>query len=601
MNSDPKNDGDSPRAEYMRRLEARRATARTLEDRHKSLGNYRLLIAVGAAVLAYLVFGLGALPYFWLFVPLFAFIALAVVHERVIRSRDNCTRAQKVYERGLARLDNRWMGSGETGERFYDKLHPYAQDLDLFGEGSLFELLSIARTRSGEEILAKWLCAPAPPDVVRERQAAVTELRSRLDLREDLAVLGEEVRIGVHSEALAAWGDAPRAELWPAARLAASVLCVLAILSFVAWGVWGLRDVALGVVLVNGFFFLRLHRQADRIAEAASDAAHDLGLLSQVLARLEQEKFTAPRLAQLRAELDIEGHPPSFRIAKLNRLVAMLESRDHVLLRVFDPILLWTVQLAFAVEAWRTKSGPGIRRWLMAVGELEALSALAGYAYEHPADPFPEMIEGAACFEGGAVAHPLLPEDRAVRNDIRIGGELRLVVVSGSNMSGKSTFLRAVGVNAVLAQCGAPVRAAHLRMSRLAVGASIQIVDSLQDGKSRFYTEITRLKQIVDLTREALPVLFLLDEFLQGTNSHDRRIGAEAIVRGLIKRDAIGLLTTHDLALTEIAEALGNAATNQHFEDRLENGTLVFDYQLRLGVVRRSNALELMRSVGLDV
>lgn len=601
MNSDPTNNADSPRAEYTRRLEARRATARTLEDRHRSIGNYRLGIAAVAALLAYLVFGLGALSYFWLFVPVFAFIALAVVHERVIRSRNNCIRAQKFYERALARLDNRWIGSGETGERFGDKHHPYSQDLDLFGAGSLFELLSTARTRSGEEMLANWLCAPAPPDVVRERQAAVTELRSRLDLREDLAVLGEDVRIGVHPEVLAAWGDGVPSDRWPTARVAASILCILAFLSFVAWGVWGLRDVALGLVLVNGFFFVRLHRQADRIAEAASDAAHDLGLLAEVLARLEKESFAAPRLAQLRAELDIEGRPPSFRIAKLNRLVAMLESRDHVLLRVFDPILLWTVQLAFAVEAWRIKSGPAIRQWLMAVGELEALSALAGYAYEHPADPFPEFIEGAAYFEGQAVAHPLLPEDRAVRNDVRIGGELRLIVVSGSNMSGKSTFLRAVGANAVLAQCGAPVRAAHLRMSPLAVGASIQIVDSLQDGKSRFYTEITRLKQIVDLTREALPVLFLLDEFLQGTNSHDRRIGAEAIVRGLIRRDAIGLLTTHDLALTEIAEALGKKATNQHFEDRLENGTLLFDYQLRPGVVRRSNALELMRSVGLDV
>jgi DNA mismatch repair ATPase MutS len=279
----------------------------------------------------------------------------------------------------------------------------------------------------------------------------------------------------------------------------------------------------------------------------------------------------------------------------------MLESRDHVFLRLFDPVLLWTVQLAFAVEAWRMKSGPAIRRWLTAVGELEALSALAGYAYEHPADPFPEFIEEAACFDAQSLAHPLLPEDRAVRNDVQIGGELRLIVVSGSNMSGKSTLLRAVGVNAVLAQCGAPVRAAHLRMSPVAVGASIQIVDSLQDGKSRFYTEITRLKQIVDLTREPLPVLFLLDEFLQGTNSHDRRIGAEAIVRGLLRRGAIGFLTTHDLALAEIAEALGKKAMNQHFEDRLENETLLFDYRLRPGVVQRSNALELMRSIGLDV
>jgi hypothetical protein len=554
-----------------------------------------------ALVLAYLVFGRGAMSYFWLFVPVVAFIALAVVHERVIRSRNRCARAEKVYARALARLDNRWMGGGETGEGFHDKLHPYSQDLDLFGSGSLFELLSTARTRSGEEILANWLRAPAPPDIVRARHAAVTELRSRLELREDLAVLGEDVRIGVHPERLAAWGDGAPADAWPAARIAASALSVLALVSFVAWGVWGLRDVVLGVVLVNGFVFLRLHRQADRIAAAASDAAHDLGLLSEVLARLEHERFISPRLAQLRAELDIEGRPPSFRIARLNRLVAMLESRDHVFLRLFDPVLLWTVQLAFAVEAWRMKSGPAIRRWLAAVGELEALSALAGYAYEHPADPFPEFIEEAACFDAQSLAHPLLPEDRAVRNDVQIGGELRLIVVSGSNMSGKSTLLRAVGVNAVLAQCGAPVRAAHLRMSPVAVGASIQIVDSLQDGKSRFYTEITRLKQIVDLTREPLPVLFLLDEFLQGTNSHDRRIGAEAIVRGLLRRGAIGFLTTHDLALAEIAEALGKKAMNQHFEDRLENETLLFDYRLRPGVVQRSNALELMRSIGLDV
>jgi DNA mismatch repair ATPase MutS len=235
------------------------------------------------------------------------------------------------------------------------------------------------------------------------------------------------------------------------------------------------------------------------------------------------------------------------------------------------------------------------------VGEMEALSSLAGYSYEHPADTFPEFTGESPCFEAEGLGHPLLPENRTVPNDVRIGGELRVLVVSGSNMSGKSTLLRTVGVNAVLAQAGAPVRARRLRISPLAVGASIQVQDSLQEGKSRFYAEITRLRAIMELANGATPVLFLIDELLHGTNSHDRRIGAEAIVRGLVARGAIGLITTHDLALTGIAAALGSQAANVHFADHLENGRMCFDFRMRPGVVEKSNAIELMRSVGLEL
>jgi len=592
---------ESPRAAYVRRLETRRAAGQQFERRHRTIGNWRLLLAVAGVILIYLAFGVGALSPLWLLLPVFLFGALAVVHERVIQSRNRCARAIAFYEIGLARIDNRWAGHGETGERFRDKAHLYAEDLDLFGAGSLFELLSTARTREGEQILADWLRSPAASDVIRARHAAIRELRSRLDLREDLAVLGEEVRAKVHTDALAAWGEHAAVLGGRPVRIAAAVLSIAAVFSVISWGLWGLRDLALAMVLINGFFFLRFHKRAEEFAAAASDAARDLGLLSEILARLEREEFSAPRLAELRSMLDIEGRPPSFRIARLRRLIVMLESREHVLVRVIDVVGFWTLQWALAVEAWRERSGPAIRRWLAAVGEMEALSALAGYAYEHPADPFPDLAEAGPCFAGTALAHPLLPEDRAVRNDVAIGGELRLIVVSGSNMSGKSTLLRTIGINAVLAQSGAPVRAARLRISPLSVGASIRILDSLQEGTSRFYTEITRLKQIVDLTAGRVPVLFLLDEFLQGTNSHDRRLGAEGTVRGLVARGAIGLLTTHDLALAEIAEALGAKAINCHFEDRLEDGRLLFDYRLRPGVVRRSNALELMRSLGLEV
>jgi DNA mismatch repair ATPase MutS len=278
-----------------------------------------------------------------------------------------------------------------------------------------------------------------------------------------------------------------------------------------------------------------------------------------------------------------------------------LDSKGNLIVKSIDPFVLWTFQCACAVEAWRKRTGPAVRRWLAAVGEFEALSSLGGYAYEHPADVFPEFADTSPCFEAEGLAHPLLPDRDAVRNDLRFGTDLRVLIISGPNMAGKSTFVRSVGINAVLAQCGAPVRARRLRLSPLAVGASICVLDSLQGGISRFYAEIRRLKQIVDLTEGKPAVLFLLDEFLQGTNSQDRRLGADAMVHRLVEHGAIGLVTTHDLALTQIAEGLGPRAANAHFEDRLEDGKLLFDYRLQPGIVETSNALRLMRSIGLEV
>jgi DNA mismatch repair ATPase MutS len=385
-----------------------------------------------------------------------------------------------------------------------------------------------------------------------------------------------------------------------ARTVAFAIPCLVAV-SAVLWGVQGWRDPFFALLAAVAIFIARYRRVVARVVEAVEQPAHDLALLAKVLARLEQERFTSARLAELRAALDVAGQPPSARIAKLNRLIEMLDSRDNPFMKAVGPLMLWTEQLAFAIEAWRKVSGPALRRWLAAVGEVEALCCLAAYAWEHPADVFPEFVSGAACFEGEEMAHPLLDASRVVRNSVRLGCDLRVLIVSGSDMSGKSTLLRTVGINAVLAQAGAPVCARRLRLSRLALGASIRTMDSLQDGTSRFYAEIKRLHQIMELTGGPLAVLFLLDELLHGTNSHDRRIGAEGIVRGLVERGAMGLVTTHDLALAHVAEALAPRAANVHFEDRFENGRMTFDYRLHAGVVEKSNALELMRSVGLEV
>jgi DNA mismatch repair ATPase MutS len=295
------------------------------------------------------------------------------------------------------------------------------------------------------------------------------------------------------------------------------------------------------------------------------------------------------------------AEPASKAIARLDRLAQLLDARRNQFFAPIGAALLFTTQVAFAVDAWRARHGPALRRWIETVGELEALASLAGQAYEHPADAWPELVSGAPRFEAREAGHPLLAEARCVRNDVRLDEERRVLVVSGSNMSGKSTLLRTVGSNAVLALAGAPVRAAALRLTPLALGASIRLNDSLQEGHSRFYAEIRRLRQIVDATAGPLPVLFLLDEVLHGTNSHDRRIGAEAVVRSLVARGAIGLVTTHDLALARLAEAPELHAANVHFEDELADGQMHFDYRMRPGVVTRSNAIALMRAVGLEV
>jgi DNA mismatch repair ATPase MutS len=279
--------------------------------------------------------------------------------------------------------------------------------------------------------------------------------------------------------------------------------------------------------------------------------------------------------------------------------VDLLDSRRNQFFAPVALLTMWGVHCALAIEAWRTRHGASVEGWLAAVGQLEALCSVAGYAWEHPDDAYPVIEEGEARFEAEALGHPLIAESRCVRNDVALGGVTRVLIVSGSNMSGKSTLLRAVGTNAVLAQAGAPVRAARLRLSQLRLGATLRIRDSLQEGTSRFYAELVRLRDLVRIADGPVPLLFLLDEILHGTNSHDRRLGAAAVVRGLVLRGAIGLVTTHDLALSEVVDDPDIHAVNVHFEDRLEEGQMVFDYRMRPGVVRTSNALALMQTLGL--
>jgi hypothetical protein len=366
------------------------------------------------------------------------------------------------------------------------------------------------------------------------------------------------------------------------------------------------------------------------VADALTHRVRDLDTTSTLLRHLERQSFTSDRLVRLRARLSTDRASSSVIISRLGRLAGIRDSTANLnlipaglFLLGLDPrnagaylieialVVTAILQLAgpyiaIAVDRWKAQHAGKIAGWLDTIGEFEALSSLACYRYEHPHDPFPVLLSpdrttSRARFEGTQLGHPLLPSAGMVRNDVKLAGETQLLVVSGSNMSGKSTLLRTVGINAVLALAGAPVRASSLRITPLAVGATLRIQDSLQEGRSRFYAEITRIRALSDIASGPVPLLFLLDELFHGTNSHDRLVGSAGVLRSLLDRGAVGLITTHDLAVTAVARDLAPRAENVHFEDRFKGHELTFDYRLYAGPVTHSNALALMRAVGLDV
>ncbi len=591
-----------PRAVYSARLEARRATAARLERQDLLLSRLRLVSAAGVVVAWFLSITSLRLHAGFMLPPLGVFVALVVLHAQLQGRRQAAARAVTFYERGLRRLDVNLTGLSDSGAAWADPAHPYAADLDLFGDGSIWQLLGGARTRLGVERLAGYLLRAAEPDEIRRRQAAVEQLRARLELREALFVLGDAGAAGLDGRALARWGaHVPL----PVSRAVRAAALLLALTNVTALGGYYSLDWPGRVPLLSfalaGAFALTLRARVRAALLDLERPARDLALLGEVLARLEREHLQAGPLVDLQRALEAGGLSPSRQVARLARLIDRLESRRNSLFAPFAALVLWTTRTALQIEEWRALCGPHLADWAAAVAELEALLALAGYAFEHPDDPFAEIVDEGPLLEGEGLAHPLIPPARAVANDLRLDARRRLLILSGSNMSGKSTLLRTLGVNVVLALCGAPVRARRLRLSPLAVGTSLHVHDSLQAGQSRFYAEITRLRLLVELARAQPPLLFLLDELLHGTNSSDRRAGAEAVLRGLVARGALGLVTTHDLALGAVADALAPLGANVHLEDRLEDGRMVFDYRLRDGVVQRSNALELMRAVGLEV
>lgn len=597
--------GRDPHAEYQRRLASRRARLDLLGRQDARIAAARLVV-FGAGALLLVAVTRGAISSWWLVVPVVAFAGLALRHDVVLRERDRIASAVRFYERGLARIEDHWVGTGATGDRFASADHPYAADLDIFGPGSLFELLSVAQTGAGEATLAAWLLGPASIDEIHARHRALDELAPMLDARERLAVQAKGFRERLGEDALAAWAEAPTALApWWLRRVATALTA--ATLSSLAFMLATDDYLPFLVMLaVQSAFAAPQAARTTRALHAADAPARNLALLAPVLEALERERFEAPRLAALQQQISGDG-AASTAIRRLQRLVEMHDWQHNAMFVPVALVLLWGTHVAWAIEDWRRRHGRRVAAWLRAVGDLEALASLAAYRYERPADPFPELIDGGgreASYVAADLGHPLLPSATAIRNDVRLGGSARLLIVSGSNMSGKSTLLRAIGLNALLAQCGAPVCAGALRLPYCDVQTSIRITDSLERGVSYFMAALARLKAVVDAA-EREPgdrvLLYLLDEILQGTNSAERGTAVQAVARHLLEAGAIGAMTTHDLNIAS-EEPLLSTAQLVHFSEVIDDsGAMRFDYHLRPGLATSRNAIRLMQLIGIDV
>jgi hypothetical protein len=537
------------------------------------------------------------------------FAILVVRHARIIDAVDRADAALDLNRQGLARLARDWNGLPEVTappDLNFDT-HPYARDLDLFGHASLAKWIGRPATSEGANRLWSWLLAPAPADEVAERQVAVDELSRVREWRESLDIEGARTLFTPQELArFLAWAEAADLAVPRLMQIAAFALpiatAILATLFFTGRTdtAWWLIPIVIGIVL-SFAFAARIYPVFDRVTvgQRALDG------YARMLSLACDAAWTSPSLARLKGAMCIGGEAPAL-VRKLARLGGWSELRTGAALLHFpvQALTLWDFHVYFAMERWRTRSGRHVRGWIDALGSMDALAALARVRADEPEWTVPRVDGTADAFVAEALGHPLIAAGRRVANDAQVGPRGTILLITGSNMSGKSTLLRAIGLNAVLAQAGAPVCAAAFAMPPADLHTSIRVQDSLELGLSYFMAALARLKQIVDAAlRQGSGndriLLYLLDEVLQGTNSVERDLAVRAVVRHLLDAGAIGVMTTHDLALAG-EEPLKSAATLAHFTEQVHpDGTMTFDYSLRPGLATSTNALRLMQLIGI--
>jgi len=593
-----------PREDFIQRKEKYKTRAEVLLRKYNRLAIARIIIfllyVVSAVYFANqrdaLMLGLVT----FLFLVIFGLILDR--HNKVKLKKKHAFLKKDINEQEIHRLDHKWE-LFDKGDMFYNEDHPYSSDLDLFGNGSLFQLLNRTSTNQGRSALANELLVDPDHLKVQEKQSAIRELSPQINWCQDFQVAGLVYKEDSSQVTdLIKWiGSSEKITnskilsigrfLLPAIALMLLSMCFLAGISFY----WVLIS-----IVVNGWVLNNTNEAVSELTEKTEDSVKILKSYSSMICMIEEKKFKAQLLNDLKSTL-IQGNvKTSSKILKLHRILNKLQSRGNLIYWLFNIVLLLDIHWLIEAENWKKRIGREVETWFESIHEFEILISLAGFSNANPQYTFPEMNEGPYTIEGKNIGHPLVPDHKRICNDFRLQGKGNIVVITGSNMSGKSTFLRTIGINSILSKIGAPVCASEMKSSVFRVFSSMRTHDNLEENISSFYAELKRIGFLLSYISEGEPVLFLLDEILKGTNSADRHIGTEALIRQLSHLNSFGLVSTHDLELGKL-ENDSDLITNYSFNSEIRGDEILFDYKLQKGLCYSFNASKLMQSMGIKI
>ena len=590
---------------YQKRITQLQSILLQLQQKNKLLGWGRLCSSVGAIPVLYWIWPLG-----WLYIIPVALLFLIVFTKLILLDLDNKTSIKHHKNLIIINEDEIMVLNGvyshfDEGIQYLQHEHLYANDIDIFGKASLYQYINRTTSYMGGSSLSAWLLHPANTETILDRQDAVKELSAKTPFRQDLQALGIEKKIAASTkDRLQNWLQQPSVFLtfkpWAFLKylLPAIILTIMALnlLDIVPNRIRNLFIFVFGVI---AYFTTK---RATPVQQQLSKIVEEISVLKGSIALIENMLFTSPYLLQLQQYFSLQNGKASKELQKLKQLLDRMDIRyNPVVFIPLDIFLLWDVQQVLALEKWKKRNQQNILNWIEALGKMEAISSLATAHFNHPDWCMPVLKEKHFCIEATALGHPLIQPLKRVNNFININHKGELMLVTGSNMAGKSTYLRSVGVNVVLAMAGSVVCAKSFAISPVQLITSMRIADNLEENTSTFYAELKKLKTVIESVNKEEKIFILLDEILRGTNSLDRHTGSAALIKQLIKKDACGIIATHDVELAKLKELYPTDILNYYFDVQVSNDELYFDYRLKEGICSSLNASILMRKIGIEM
>ena len=542
----------------------------------------------------------GAMIAFFTSVGLLFFGQMVKKHNKIRFELLKAQNLEQINKEELHRLKGT-LHDLPAGEENIDVNHPYIPDLDVFGSNSLFQLVVRSRLSGTRDLIASWLKSPSSKEAIISRQEAISEIQGELDLQQEITALGihkKNSKEGI--DPIIQWlSEEPKHFTHPIWKVLQWIFPAFSCLFLVGWWLvdWPYHWIYLSV-FVHLMIIGRLFKPLMEASKNMNGMTHSIGSYEKIIARIESKNYESALLSGLSQKFQTDGVKATKAIKKLRTILFNLESRMSMFYGLIDLVFCTDLIIHQQASQWKKKYGGHFKDWIDAVHEFDAIANLASYAFSNPDYCFPNISEEKFALKSEDLGHPLIKSSSRISNDFESMGAGSLALVTGSNMSGKSTFLRTIGVNLVLAQMGAPVCAKKFEFSLTQIYTSMRTQDNLEESVSSFYAELRRIRNLLDLVGEGSPVFYMLDEILKGTNSDDRHHGGVHLIKQLTDSNSMGLISTHDLQLSELAKNIKNIS-NYSFNNSIENDEIVFDYKLTPGPCKSFNASKLMEKMGI--